>query len=194
VTPDLLTALATVAVAIFTLTLWLTSWRQARIAQETIDLARSEFISTHRPKIIVHSVTLPLDFASVQSGMVIGAFVLYFNVGSTTARNIEIRARIMRSNFPIQSGIFVSDSVRARSQELRAGMKDYFQIHSEHLVSSERIVQEAAQRPEVSVICMGTIRYEDELGTLRETAFCQRFDAVAERWASAQSPEYEYAY
>lgn len=73
-------------------------------------------------------------------------------------------------------------------------MKDYFQVRSDYLISSERIVQEAAQKPEAAVICMGTIAYRDELGTRRETGFCHRFDAVTERWCTAQSPEYEYAY
>jgi hypothetical protein len=66
------TALATVAIAAFTLTLWLSSekmWRVTRIstaaarrsvniARRQIELARQEFLSTHRPKIRIKSVSL----------------------------------------------------------------------------------------------------------------------------------------
>jgi hypothetical protein len=72
VKPESWTALATVAIAAFTLTLWLSSekmWRVTRIstaaarrslgiARRQIELARQEFLSTHRPKIRIKSVSL----------------------------------------------------------------------------------------------------------------------------------------
>lgn len=58
---DLLTALATLAVAGFTLTLWLTSGEQARLTREAIDLSRAEYIATHRPRIRVRWVGGPYN-------------------------------------------------------------------------------------------------------------------------------------
>jgi hypothetical protein len=52
-----ITALATIVIAIFTLTLWIATSKQARLARDSIALARSEFISTHRPRVIIRNVT-----------------------------------------------------------------------------------------------------------------------------------------
>jgi hypothetical protein len=53
-----LTAIATAVVGAFTYTLWRATSSQARVAQQTIDLARDEFLAAHRPELVVHSVRL----------------------------------------------------------------------------------------------------------------------------------------
>src|SRR6267154_4374112 len=55
---EAITAAATVAIAAFTLVLWLATSRQARLTAQTIALARDEFNATHRPRIRVRHVTL----------------------------------------------------------------------------------------------------------------------------------------
>jgi hypothetical protein len=47
------TALATLAVAAFTFTLWRSTKGMLAATNNSINLARDEFISTHRPKLIV---------------------------------------------------------------------------------------------------------------------------------------------
>jgi hypothetical protein len=54
-----LTAIATIAIAWFTWTLWRATTEQGRLTQQAIDLARAEFIGSHRPKIIVRFVQGP---------------------------------------------------------------------------------------------------------------------------------------
>lgn len=47
------TAFATVWIAVFTIVLAVVTGRQARLTRQAIDLNREEFISTHRPKLVV---------------------------------------------------------------------------------------------------------------------------------------------
>jgi hypothetical protein len=55
-----ISAAAVVAIAAFTWTLWLATTAQGRLTQKSIDLARDEFISTHRPRLIVRQFILDL--------------------------------------------------------------------------------------------------------------------------------------
>ena len=46
-----LTALATIAIAAFTLTLWRATTEQGRLTRDAIELGTKEFVATHRPKL-----------------------------------------------------------------------------------------------------------------------------------------------
>ncbi|MGH6889850.1 MAG: hypothetical protein ACREHF_11765 [Rhizomicrobium sp.] len=189
-------ALATVFIAYFTITLARTSTEQGQLTQQSINLARAEFNATHRPKIIIHSVALPLDFSSGQD-MKIGAFIVYANVGSISANITEIRARITRSAIPLQAGVHVHELKEAGGKEVVAGGKDYFRVKSDHTIAPERAIQESNDPSRGAVICMGVIVYEDGNQNRRETGFYRRFDAISERWergTESDSAEYEYSY
>jgi hypothetical protein len=56
-----LAALATIAIAAFTLTLWRATTEHGRITDRVLDLAIDEFNATHRPKIRVKHVWLLTD-------------------------------------------------------------------------------------------------------------------------------------
>jgi hypothetical protein len=53
---DAITAVSTAFIALFTLTLWLSTWGLLRATNQSIRLARDEFISTHRPLLKVKFV------------------------------------------------------------------------------------------------------------------------------------------
>ena len=74
-----ITAIATIVVAAFTIVLARVTGRQARLTAETIKLAREEFASSHRPRIILRDVCID------------GMDVLYMlvNTGGTKATIIE---------------------------------------------------------------------------------------------------------
>jgi hypothetical protein len=57
------TAVATVFIGVFTYVLAIVTSRQARLTKESIDLARKEFIATHRPRVIVRLIQGPFDEA-----------------------------------------------------------------------------------------------------------------------------------
>ncbi|HTW35213.1 MAG TPA: hypothetical protein VMD53_11405 [Rhizomicrobium sp.] len=81
---DLLTALATLAVAGFTLTLWLTSNEQARLTRKAIEVARDEFTTTHRPRIRIRFITPHSNKSGTATFRVVAA-----NVGETPANVTE---------------------------------------------------------------------------------------------------------
>src|SRR6185312_2043492 len=59
-----LTAIATIAVAAFTLVLWIATSRQARLTRESIALSNRTFIATHRPRLRVRRISLDRLLAS----------------------------------------------------------------------------------------------------------------------------------
>jgi hypothetical protein len=67
---DIIAALATVVIAGFTGTLWYTSRTQSDITRDALRLAKDEFSATHRPKILVQSVTLAFTGDADHSGRI----------------------------------------------------------------------------------------------------------------------------
>jgi len=55
-----LTALATIAIAGFTLTLWRATTKQAGLTRDAIELGNREFVATHRPKLILREAFSPI--------------------------------------------------------------------------------------------------------------------------------------
>jgi hypothetical protein len=85
-----LTALATIAIAAFTLTLWLATTNQGRLTRESIELGNREFGATHRPRVRIAYIRLnPL-----QAGVHATAEIWATNIGDGDAQIIEIGADI----------------------------------------------------------------------------------------------------
>lgn len=192
--PNKLTAVATVVIAFFTGTLFFATFGQLKHL-------RREFLSTHRPKIVIHSVEITHDKAAGSAGETIGASVVYFNIGDTPARIKEINAQITRRPLPLQSGLGLGIGTRLSSlpvpkKPIISGTPNYFGIFSKHTLENERHIERAAQDGGRggALICLGQIVYEDGRGVRRETGFCRRLDTKTARWVSMDHPEYEYAY
>jgi hypothetical protein len=86
----LVTAIATVFVAGFTWTLWRTSKNQGNLAQQSIDLARKEFISTHRPRIVLRAAYT----GELKEGHVIPIRLHIANIGETKGKIVSSILRI----------------------------------------------------------------------------------------------------
>jgi hypothetical protein len=72
------TWIATAVIGAYTIVLARVTGRQARLTRESIDLARAEFISSHRPRIVVmvsHSL-VPLRRGRIQRSRSVFPFVL----------------------------------------------------------------------------------------------------------------------
>jgi hypothetical protein len=54
--PDNLTAISTFVIAAFTAVLVRVGYCQARLIRKSIDLTRAEYVSTHRPRVILRDV------------------------------------------------------------------------------------------------------------------------------------------
>jgi hypothetical protein len=78
---DALTAIATVFIALFTFTLWHSTDRMMAATQTAVDLARRDFIATHRPRVIVRYIEGP--FYDDDGHRI--AFVTLVNTGASDA-------------------------------------------------------------------------------------------------------------
>jgi hypothetical protein len=189
----LVTAIATVFVAGFTWTLYRTSSEQGDLTRQSIDLARQEFISTHRPKIIVRNVSSQ----GYVSGMPIPVTFTYTNIGDTPAKidAVEAAVILILSNRIIPRGIaptacnydkgeLISGDSGTVTQASRDNM-DY--EHSFGLHSGTRML-----------CVVGCIHYSDGNGVRRTTGFARCSDISDGRIFAAftpiNDPEYEYDY
>jgi hypothetical protein len=186
-------ALAAIAVAGFTFTLWISTDKQARLTAQSIKLAREEFIATHRPKIIVHAAELRRDLSRAPGMQAeehfLGASLIGFNVGESVARNVEVRGQIISgSNFAVdvQRPVVMTISWVLGGQKLRAEIKSDIPI----------VTAAMGKRTGIDYHCVGWIAYFDDHDQRRETGFCLRVELWEgrERWVSAAKPEYEYQY
>lgn len=175
-------ALSVIAVAQFFAFLW-QGWQLKR----TVNLARQEFIATHRPKIKIHAVEVTRR--EVEGRSFIGASILAFNTGESVAKSVEVRGEIfMGPRFAID----VQRPLVKRFDEVLSGQKMRAEITSEW----QTVMAATGKRTGIICYCLGWIAYWDENGQRRETGFClhPEFGADRDRWVSAEKPEHEYSY
>lgn len=144
-------ALAAVAVAAFTFTLWIATDQQARLTGENIKLAREEFIATHRPKIVIHAVEVTRR--DVRDKILIGASILAFNKGESAAKNVEVRGEIFmgpRFAVDVQRPIVKTFSEVLSGQKLRAEITSGWDVS--HAVAGEQTG--------ISAYCLGCRSHE----------------------------------
>jgi hypothetical protein len=116
-------AIFTAFLAVSTIGLWLATYRQAR-------LGREEFAATHRPEIIVHSIEFR-RMPGVDEVDRIGASILCFNKGRSTAKSVEMRGHILVTD---ELGIDVQRPLIKTLAEVPSGMKLRFEVHSDRPV------------------------------------------------------------
>jgi hypothetical protein len=184
---DAAIAVATVFIALFTFTLWWSTKAMMKATKKSVELAREEFIATHRPKIKVHAVEISRRLINDES--FIGASVLAFNIGESVAMNVEVRGEIFAGP---RFAIDVQRPVVKTFPEVLSGQKLRAEIDSDWQV----VHAAASQRTGINFYCVGWIAYWDESGQRRETGFCLQteFGVDGDRWVSAGKPEYEYDY
>jgi hypothetical protein len=93
--PEVWTALATIAIAAFTGTLWWATLGTPRATNQTIRLTRKAFVAANRPKLIVRDVvvwqastfesTFIGDFEGFKEGEKLAGHLVVVNVGGTDA-------------------------------------------------------------------------------------------------------------
>jgi hypothetical protein len=185
-----ITALATVAIALFTYTLWKSTTEQARVTNEALSLARDEFIATHRPKIIVRR--FQITDKDLPEGKAPKILFIAQNIGDSAATITRVKSATVTYrideliptdlSFPFHEEFNVT---------LKSGERELFPVNGAYPL---RGVEPMAIRAEKIVLyCMGTIEYFDTGGTQRETGFCRRYRPSEDRWETVDS-EYEYTY
>jgi hypothetical protein len=190
--PDAYVALFTGLLFVSTFALWWSTRRLVRATNQTARLAREEFTATHRPKIIIHVAEfkhIPDNYPDETENKA-AASLLCFNVGESTAKNVEIRGEIFRG---IGFAVDVQRPLIKTVAAIKSGEKFRVEIKSEW--AAVDVASGPRQGSEFYLV--GWIAYWDENELRRETGFCFRaqFDSThGDRWISAGKPEYEYAY
>lgn len=163
--------------------------RADQTARKSIDLAREEFIATHRPKVIVRFIHLDLSEGPPRIRLTLA------NVGSSDATIISIKAGIgikgtdnlawLRPSpepqeIPIPDPILVSGQRSSVPLALDGRRLGTFQI-------------EAIQRVEKILYVLGEIQYRDSNKVSRYTGFfrvysvlTERFQQVEQLWAGSE--------
>jgi hypothetical protein len=185
-----MTAIATVAIAAFTLTLWRATTEQGRLTRESIQLARDEFNATHRPRISVRGFR---TLAETVGDAEVSTTFIYANVGDLPAKIVEIRTNVTIDRTLPSGLIFVRHKIEHVT--LASGEKETFAINDNSMeMHFHRTTNQ--DRPPSSVpstaYVTGVIVYEDTAGRRRETGFCRVNNDGIDRWLLAEHSEYEY--
>jgi hypothetical protein len=191
-TPEFATAVATIVIAAFTIVLAVGGSIQACLTRKAITLARDEFISTHRPKIIVRNVST-IGFAI---GLPINIRFMYINIGETRANIAAIEACVFLKPkvIPIPRGLRLQPCEIIKST-LSCGEVGIGEANSSFDIEARDV------KPLQSVgkiICIvGCIKYRDDRGSLRRTGFARQGRHIGEsqfELTPIDDEEYEYAY
>ncbi|MGB9113906.1 hypothetical protein [Bradyrhizobium sp.] len=205
-------AISTVGLGISTVLLWAAGEKQFRHARRTsiiqsrdmkasIDLARSEFISSHRPKIRIKHVWL----VALGSDQPVTVDIVYANVGDTKAviSDIGMDFNVINTDARLPPDMtapgrpYVSYPECGLGTTVRTG-----NVSSLGRLNDERI--EAIRTGAKLLCCFGFVEYSDngplETRKIRRTAFCRIFKPSARaidgmgRFVKSAEPDPDYEY
>ncbi len=179
----LLTAIATIAIAAFTITLWLTSAEQARLTREALKLATDEFVATHRPKLRVRRFRAHLDH-----GWPVRVTYVVVNVGESDAHIKRIETTIGLLTTHGES--LQVDTTPEETRTIVAGENCLYITAAKDLKYD--VGWGINEMPGTEIAIRGTIDYLDDNGTERCTGFWRTRDNGARRFQPKDDPDYEY--
>jgi hypothetical protein len=162
------TAFATGMIAVFTIVLAVVTGKQASLTRQSIDLARSEFIASHRPRLIVRFLQGPFyDDEGVEF-----VWITFANIGDTPAIIHEVGLDLARRNK--KSGHWSPPGLdatpkRIKPVTLKSGDRYVIKVTGKKPISDLEIFQDITEAYELCAV--GAVRYQDRDGLTRETAF-----------------------
>jgi hypothetical protein len=181
------TAVATIVVAAFTIVLALVTGRQARLSREAIDLARSEFVATHRPKLRVRNVVLENPLRAelrrwyvFEPGQGVQGHLYVGNIGDSAAMIINSHCRVFWTKEPLPmerpyeneiGNDFLGHAV------LAAGAATIGTFFSFELIQDEAHAI-GLGRDGWKLYVMGWVTYADATATPRRTSFCREYKVL----------------
>ena len=187
-----LTALATIAIAGFTLTLWRATTEQGRLTRDALKLARDEFIASHRPRLRVYAFEVSdLDLPHDRPVCVLFRAQ---NIGETAARISKVEGNIFissRNSVPLEPDIPFRFTLTP-DIALQSGEPEQFSIENGPVVTELDFA--SIYTGQTPLVCIGRVTYLDDNGINRELGFCRKFSFRPYGSETVNNPEYEYAY
>ncbi|MBU6480474.1 MAG: hypothetical protein KGS09_08025 [Nitrospirae bacterium] len=167
--------------------------KAAIAAEQNVEIARHEFIATHRPKIIVRRFSInkvgddgesvDIGYEMVNTGESLATVVcsstkLWWHTPTKPLPAIPPYAAKIVQSIPIETGMLVTvPSQPVTDFEFVAG----FEEESDATTTGDRL------------FALGYIEYKDTIGKIRRTAFLRRYDFKAKRFDIIPHSDYEYA-
>ncbi|MDB5610235.1 MAG: hypothetical protein JWP25_7135 [Bradyrhizobium sp.] len=183
------TAIATAFIAVFTIVLARVTGKQARLTTAALNLARQEFIATHRPRVILRYMQGP--FRNDGQEFVWLSFV---NVGANTATIEAFGADLAKRSDETEA--WEMPGLNATPNEippiaLTCGQRHVFTVTAKTAVTDAQIFREAMRDHQLCAV--GIIRYRDDNGVSRDTGFLRVLDDDGEHFVlSNHDSEMEY--
>jgi hypothetical protein len=195
-----LTAIATFIIAAFTATLWIATKQQGLLTFEALKLARQEFLSTHRPKIILREA-YTLDLIE---GEEVRIFLHLANIGESKGTIISSQAspqtissnRVMIAapldeKFDKIFGLIVLEPGEAQIVELPYGAPIW---RDDMYRQKSNLTTPPTYRFDYCLHLVGQFMYLDELGVRRRTAFRRELNPERRRfYMMKEEPDMDYA-
>ncbi|MCX7168451.1 MAG: hypothetical protein NTV11_19570 [Rhodocyclales bacterium] len=166
---------------------------QANLLRRSVDLARDEFISTHRPRVVLRDVRIVPPAHERDEN----AYIKYTlaNIGDTAATIVELHVRPLENDItdpltpppplPVEGAINVSVSLETCT-EFTDSVDSLFRYV---------VLTECPEQMTSRLWFMGKVIYRDRKERRRATAFCCYFDPRIRRFRTLSGKEatgYEY--
>jgi hypothetical protein len=203
----LIAALATIAIAGFTLTLWqsnermwkvtrasvIASRRAANAAARQAKLAQDEFTATHRPRILVRGISF--DEGGLVPNKRLMVQIAAVNSGETEAFIRDFSARIFLVNSI--DNFNVGDDFHKLDVSGRPPIKSgtYFKVGmlTDRALDANEIF--GIMQKTLFLVCVGYVQYRDANDSLRTTGFARCLTPIGGRFSIAiKDDEYEFSY
>ncbi|MGB8363348.1 MAG: hypothetical protein ACLQUZ_06010 [Rhizomicrobium sp.] len=182
---EVVNASSTLVIGLFTFALFFATYGQLRHL-------RREFVSTHRPKIIVRG--FEIDNRDLPAWESIGAMFVAQNIGETRAKITEVRSRtiIIWATSALPANITMRHKQGYDVRIEGGGMgREMFHIDDGTMTQGNQGMEIYAGTRRLFFV--GVVRYMDDNGTVFETGFCREYIPREDRWTPVVC-EYEYAY
>jgi hypothetical protein len=167
-----ITALASLVIAAFTGTLWIATSRQGQLTLNSLELARKEFISTHRPRVIVRFIQGPMNDANGNEFV----SVTIVNVGGSPATIDAVGADRARRN---SRGEWAPPGLNATPKNIHpvsliSGQRHTFNVTAKTPSADPETAADTLNGHELCVV--GAVNYMDGNRVSRETGFFRIYD------------------
>jgi hypothetical protein len=185
-------ACAAIAVAFFTKALSKTTASQLKEMRSQLRLANREYISTHRPNIIMRSFG---PASAEPDSERTKATCRYVNIGDTAATILEIGGKIITAAYPLRTSVAFETDVFDPPPKIASGQDGTFELGGDSLAIElvDLANRDHGSSAQFRAFCVGYILYEDDGKRIRKTGFCRWYDSATNRWVKDPESEYEYA-
>jgi hypothetical protein len=208
--------LATVVIAVYTYTLWHVGSSQLGAVVTQIELARREFVSTHRPRIILREARI----GTVKEGERLNVFFVLANIGESAGTVIRsvVDIEIVRENQPPVRGLNSIESIneigtltlapgearliRFAALQKRPNSSEAPIWEAERFGAKRRYTQtsmdpaglKVSRYYDFTIQIYGQFLYEDSDGLQRRTAFRRQLIPERQRFYRLEDdPDLDYA-